>query len=94
MPKFEFALVTGRNPKADSWTQEDQSRFEELIQGVNGALRLGEGTHARVLVYDDVAVVSSYNFLSTTRDKRQIGIMVRAPAVADALWDAFKVIDA
>ncbi|MFL9895636.1 hypothetical protein [Paraburkholderia sp. RL17-381-BIF-C] len=94
VPKFEFALVTGRNPKADSWTQEDQSRFEELIQGVNGALRLGEGTHARVLVYDDVAVVSSYNFLSTTRDKRQIGIMVRAPAVADALWDAFKVIDA
>ena len=53
-------------------------------------MSLGEGTHARVLVYDDVVVVSSYNFLSTTQDKRQIGVMVQSKATADTLWDTFK----
>lgn len=53
-------------------------------------MSLGEGTHARVLVYDDMAVVSGYNFLSTTQDKRQIGVMLQSKAAADILWDAFK----
>jgi hypothetical protein len=91
--ELQFTLVTGRNPKVDSWTPEDQTRLEELVNGVNGKLRLGEGTHARVLVYDDVAVVSSYNFLSTTHDKRQIGVMFRGPTISNALWDAFNGID-
>lgn len=87
---FSCVLVTGRNPKADSWNAEDQKRLEDLIDGVGGTLRIGNGTHARVLIYDDVAVVSSYNFLSTTHDKRQIGVMFRGRHVADALWAAFE----
>ena len=88
--EFQFVLVTGREPKADSWTPEDQNRLEELVKRVDGAIRLGEGTHARVLVFDDVAVVSGYNFLSSTHDKRQIGVVFRGPTIANALWDAFK----
>ena len=91
--EFQFVLVTGRNPKPDSWTSEDQNRLEDLVKGVNGSIHLGEGTHARVLVYDDVAVVSGYNFLSTTHDKRQVGLVFRGPAIANAIWDAFNVID-
>lgn len=93
VPGFQFVLVTGRYPKADSWTPEDQNRLEELVKGVDGSIRLGEGTHARVLVYDDVAVVSGYNFLSTTHDKRQIGLVLRGPTIASALWDAFRATD-
>ncbi|MGJ0524382.1 hypothetical protein ACR42A_12615 [Burkholderia gladioli] len=92
-PELQFALVTGKSPKRETWTQEDQGRLEQLVKGVGGSLRLAEGTHARVLVYDDVAVVSSYNFLSTTHGKRQVGVMFRGPRVADSLWEAFKAID-
>lgn len=92
--EFQFVLVTGRKPKPDSWTSEDQNRLEDLVKGVDGSIHLGEGTHARVLVYDDVAVVSGYNFLSTTHDKRQVGLIFRGPAISNALWDAFNRIDA
>jgi len=92
--EFSFVLVTGRNPKADNWTPEDQQRLGVLVQGVEGSARLGEGTHSRALVYDDTAVVTSYSFLSTTHDKRQVGVMLRGPIVANALWDAFQPIDA
>ena len=68
-----------------------RSSLEELVGVVGGSMSLGEGTHARVLVYDDVVVVSSYNFLSTTQDKRQIGVMLQSKATADTLWDAFEV---
>lgn len=87
---FQFVLVTGRNPKADSWAPEDQIRLEELVKGVDGSIRLGEGTHARVVVYDDVAIVSGYNFLSTTHGNRQVGVIFRGSTIANALWDAFK----
>jgi hypothetical protein len=86
--EFQFVLVAGKNPNKDSWTPEDQNRLEELVKTVDGSISLGEGTHARVLVYDDVAVVSGYNFLSTTHDKRQVGVMLQGTAVADALWNA------
>lgn len=87
---LQFALVSGRTPKADSWTEADQKRLEELVGGVAGSMSLGKGTHARVFVYDDMAVISSYNFLSTTQDKRQIGVMLQSKVAADALWDAFE----
>lgn len=87
---FQFVLVSGRRPKEDNWTSEDQNRLQELVSGAGGSMSLGEGTHARVLVYDDMAVVSGYNFLSTTQDKRQIGVMLQSKAAADILWDAFK----
>lgn len=87
---LQFALVSGRTPKADSWTEADQKRLEELISDVGGSMSLGKGTHSRVFVYDDMAVISSYNFLSTTRDKRQIGVMLQSKVAADVLWDAFE----
>lgn len=87
---LQFALVSGRTPKADSWTEADQKRLGELVGGVGGSMSLGKGTHARVFVYDDMAVISSYNFLSTTQDKRQIGVMLQSKVAADALWDAFE----
>lgn len=87
---LQFALVSGRTPKADSWTDADQKRLEELVGGVGGSMSLGKGTHSRVFVYDDMAVISSYNFLSTTQDKRQIGVMLQSKVAADALWDAFE----
>lgn len=86
---LQFALVSGRTPKADSWTEADQKRLEELVGSVGGSMSLGKGTHSRVFVYDDIAVISSYNFLSTTHDKRQIGVMLQSKVAADALWDAF-----
>jgi hypothetical protein len=89
VPGFELSLVSGRKPKPDNWTLEDQNRLEQLAEGANGLLRLGDETHARVLVYDDVAVVSGYNFLSTTHNKRQVGVMIHGAAIADALWEAF-----
>lgn len=91
--KFSFILVTGRNPRADSWTSEDQRRLDVLVQGVDGSARLGEGTHSRALVYDDAAVITSYSFLSTTHDKRQVGALLRGPIVANALWDAFQAME-
>lgn len=87
---LKFVLVSGKAPKEGSWNKEDQDRLEELVGGIGGSMSLGEGTHARVLVYDDVAIVSSYNFLSTTHDKRQIGVMFRGGYIADALWVAFE----
>jgi hypothetical protein len=87
---FQFVLVSGRKPKEDNWTFEDQNRLQELVTGAGGSMSLGDGTHARVLVYDDVAVVSGYNFLSTTQDKRQIGVMLQSNAAANTLWDAFE----
>lgn len=91
--EFSFVLVTGRNPKEDSWTPEDQRRLEALVQRVEGSARLGKGTHSRALVYDDTAVVTSYSFLSATRDKRHVGVMLRGPIVANALWDAFQAME-
>lgn len=87
---FQFVLVSGRKPKENNWTSEDQIRLDELVTSAGGSMSLGEGTHARVLVYDDMAVVSGYNFLSTTQDKRQIGVMLQSKAAADTLWDAFE----
>ncbi|MCP5278469.1 MAG: hypothetical protein H6935_08915 [Thiobacillus sp.] len=86
---LQFSLVSGRSPKADSWTVADQKRLEELSDGVGGSISLGKGTHARVFVYDDMAVISSYNFLSTTQDKRQLGVMLQSQMAADKLWEAF-----
>jgi len=88
-PEFQLVLITGRLPMPESWGKEDQRRLEELVHKVGGSIRLGEGTHARVLVYDDAVIVSSYNFLSTTLDKRQIGVMFQGSSLADALWSAF-----
>ena len=68
-----------------------RSSLEQINGVIDSTMSLGEGTHARVLVYDDVVVVSSYNFLSTTQDKRQIGVMLQSKATADTLWDAFEV---
>lgn len=88
--EFSFVLVAGRNPKVDNWTTEDQNRLEELVKGVGGTRHIGKGTHSRILIYDDAAVVSGYNFLSTTHDKRQIGVMFRGGVVANTLWKTFE----
>lgn len=90
VPGFSCVLVAGRKPKVDTWTTEDQDRLELLVNGVGGSMHIGTGTHARVLIYDDVSVISGYNFLSTTHDKRQIGVMLRGKHIADALWAAFE----
>lgn len=87
---FQFALVSGRKPKEDNWTTEDQKRLEELVAGVGGSMTLGDGRHSRVLVFDDMAVVSGYNFLSTTQDKRQVGVLLESKVAADTLWDVFE----
>lgn len=87
---FSFVLVTGKSPRVDYWNAEDERRLNDLVNNVNGKKCIESGTHARVLIYDDVAVVSGYNFLSTTSNKRQIGVMIRGGHIADALWTAFE----
>jgi len=88
--EFKFTLITGKEPKTTAWEQEDQDRLEKLVNHVSGSMSLGVGTHARVLIQDDAVIVSSYNFLSVMHDKRQIGVMLKSPVIADALWNTFQ----
>lgn len=89
-PEFRCIIISGKHPKSDSWNEDDQKCLEDIVKRVGGTLRLGDGTHARVLVYDNVCVVSSFNYLSTTRDSHHIGVMFRGEAIANALWKTFE----
>jgi hypothetical protein len=89
-PEFKCEIVVGKHPKHENWSEEDQTRLETLASEVNATVRFEDKAHSRVLVYDDIAVVSSYNFLSSTRDKRQVGVMLRDRVTADLLWNQLK----
>lgn len=84
---FQCVLIAGRRPKPENWGQEDQNRLNALIAGVEGSMRFKDGAHARVMVCDDTGIVSSYNFLSSTHDKRQVGVMFEGATAVDTLWD-------
>jgi len=84
---FQCVLIAGRRPKPENWGREDQNRLDALIAGVDGAMRFEDRAHARVMVSDDTAIVSSYNFLSSTHDKRQVGVMFTDATVVNPLWD-------
>lgn len=46
-------------------------------------------THAKILVHDDWAVISSFNFLSADSGQRgahELGLRVRDPRIVDAIW--------
>jgi hypothetical protein len=83
---FQCVLIVGRRPKPENWGREDQNRLDALIAGVDGAMRFEDRAHARVMVSDDTAIVSSYNFLSSTHDKRQVGVMFTDATVVNPLW--------
>ncbi|MGV8893923.1 MAG: hypothetical protein ACOH2K_13470 [Burkholderiaceae bacterium] len=91
-PEFQFVLIAGKQPKPENWNQEDQRRLEELVSGANGSMRFEKRAHARVLVCDDMAIVSGYNFLSSTRDKRQVGVMFKDTTTVNILWDRLKAV--
>lgn len=47
-------------------------------------------THAKIIVCDDWAVVSSFNFLSVepgTRSAHELGVQLHEPPMVDALWN-------
>lgn len=65
-----------------------QARLDALQE--EGARIVALDTHAKVLVHDDWAVVSSFNFLSADPGRRgahELGLRTNNRAVVDALWD-------
>lgn len=82
----QVVLRHGTDEAPEAGTQE---RLDAL-QAV-GARVVALDTHAKVLVHDDWAVVSSFNFLSADPGRRgahELGLRTNDVTVANALWSA------
>lgn len=65
--------------------------IEKLVRDAGGTLTQRNRFHAKCIVADDVAFVSSFNFLSASpfgsgRPAREVGLIVENKEIADLLW--------
>jgi hypothetical protein len=80
-------VVVGSRPENDGALREAY----ELVHRMGGDLKVRTGVHAKLVVADDAVLVSSFNPLSadpfgTAENAREVGLLIRSKAVADAAW--------
>jgi phosphatidylserine/phosphatidylglycerophosphate/cardiolipin synthase-like enzyme len=73
---------------------DGETTFRQQVEGINGALKYKEGLHSKVVVVDNTAIISSYNFLSgdpsnKAKRVREIGVLIEGGNVPDKLWEIF-----
>ncbi|HAG85799.1 MAG TPA: hypothetical protein DCL61_32835 [Cyanobacteria bacterium UBA12227] len=73
---------------------DGEATFRKQVEGVNGTLKYKEGLHSKVIVVDNMAIISSYNFLSgdpsnKVKRVREIGVLVEGGDVPNKLWEIF-----
>ena len=73
---------------------EKETAFRQQVEEIQGISKYKQGCHSKVFVSDEMAIVSSYNFLSGdpfNRAKRlkEIGILVKGGEVPGKLWEVF-----
>lgn len=66
--------------------------IESLVGKLGGSVAIIPGMHAKVLVADDVVLLSSYNFLSadpfgTAVGAREVGVLIRGGGFSDLVWN-------
>lgn len=71
-----------------------ETPFRQQVEAVKGELRYKKGLHSKVVLVDDVAIISSYNFLSgdpfnKSKRVREIGVLIEGRVVPDKLWEVF-----
>lgn len=86
--EFTFKVVYGLTELEAGHRQEVAQR----ISATGGSLLHFAGQHAKVVVSDDTACVSSYNFLSadpfqTASNAREVGLVLKGREPADWLFD-------
>lgn len=71
------------------------TRYNNILQRLKkctpALVESRQGFHAKVIVADNTAIISSYNYLSAdpfgrARNGREIGVLIDSPALADLLW--------
>ncbi len=72
----------------------EETDFRQQVEGIKGKLKYKEGLHSKVIVVDNMAIVSSYNFLSgdpsnKAKRVREIGVLIEGGSVPDKLWELF-----
>nr|CCA88617.1 conserved hypothetical protein [Ralstonia syzygii R24] len=83
----ELQVIVGSRPENDGALRE----ATELVHRMGGNLKVRAGVHAKLVVTDDTVLVSSFNPLSadpfgTAENAREVGVLIRSKAVADAAW--------
>lgn len=84
----EFKLVVRHG---EYLTVEQQTALMQKMQAVNGTFTYKTGLHSKVIVADDKAIISSYNFLSAQPDNNpehagEVGVWIEGGVVPDILW--------
>ncbi len=78
----EIIIVHERAQRADPTLDEGLARLEDI-----GVSVVDTASHVKALVFDNRAVISSFNFLSRRRGgPYELGLFVRDGAVADDIW--------
>ena len=76
---------------------ESESEFarqvEDVLRGSRAILHHGPDFHSKLIVADDLVLVSSYNLLSAdpfgaSRRSKEVGVLTHSKALADRLWTA------
>jgi len=87
---FVFDVLYGRS-------DEDEARLKrvaELVRKMRGVFKYVPELHAKVVVSDASACVTSYNFLSadpfgTAKNAREFGLVIEGREPADWVWNRF-----
>jgi hypothetical protein len=86
-PGFDYRVIFGVTELDD----DARARVLAEVQRGGGSLTMRPHGHAKVLVTDSSAAISSYNFLSsdpfgTATRGRELGVVLDCPEAADWLW--------